>query len=190
MPGHQGGCRRLAGPADTLTAPFLGARRARRCVALPAMTDIMDAPPAGAPPGEPSIAPPQTLVMPDDSEPAAPKDEESGGGIYGAGEDAWWATLTIKVCGKSLGEREIKALLGGMLVVTAVSIVLAVSGGGGGAVDGDGGAISGAPGRGSRPRLIARQLQCLRCNSLMVLIYIGPHGQCGRSLAVTARLEL
>jgi hypothetical protein len=111
------------------------------------MTDIMDAPPAGAPPGEPSIAPPQTLVMPDDSEPAAPKDEESGGGIYGAGEDAWWATLTIKVCGKSLGEREIKALLGGMLVVTAVSIVLAVSGGGGGAVDGDGGAISGAPGR-------------------------------------------
>jgi hypothetical protein len=30
----------------------------------------------------------------------------------------------------------------------------------------------------------------LRCDSLMVLIYIGPHGQCGRSLAVTARLEL
>ena len=34
------------------------------------------------------------------------------------------------------------------------------------------------------------QLQGLRCNSLVILGEIGPHGQCGRSLAVTARLEL
>ena len=45
----------------------------------------------------------------------------------------------------------------------------------------------------TRPSLglaIAAALQRLRWDSLVILGEIGPHGQCGGSLAVTARLEL
>lgn len=102
--------------------------------------DAMDAgmPPPLELPSEPGAAPPSDT-----------KDLFNGGGdggIYSAGDDAWWAQVQINICGKSLGEGAVKALLGAMAATTILAVLFAVSSGGGGDAGSAGGGDVRGPG--------------------------------------------